>query len=290
MQRDFQRPLVAMAAIVLLSLSTGSVIGQSWSNSSATELVRSANERAEVRYRQASQHWKHKLSVAGSEQRFRQMARDIIAFDEKVTQGFELFEGKSTTRDRMRASFRKRILDERRLIQEMEASFVDLQRGLIQESVQLYIGAGVQRSLANSAFRTYGVDTKPWQAAFDPLLTKAKTLSEQDWIRAAGVQVGSYYGGDGLADAARSSGLWAPKKNSWLDLATQVVADMVVEEALEQVTDPSQEFAARLRKHYVAAQQELLEGKQGLLTAMRRITDLHQQTRNKHFALVKGGR
>ena len=268
----------------------GEVCGQSKSPTPAV-MVKTANGKADAKLKALSNSWQQKLSQYGTQARFRLMAKDIIGFDEKVAQGFEFVDGKSKVVDRMRASFRKRIVDERTLAAEMQQSFAKFQKGLIGDSTELYVKAGVSRGVASSIYPEYGVDYRPWLIAFDPILKKAETLSKQDWVRAGGVQAASYFGGEGLADAARETGLWAPKKGSWLDIATGIVADMVVEEALDQITDPSDEFAKQLRTRFAVAQNELLYGKQGLIRAAKRVAELHKQTRLKHFApVLKGGR
>lgn len=280
-----------MVAIVLSGLTTGPVLGQEGQGNSVEALVKAANVKAEARYKKAARLWNEKLTTVGTKARFRRMAKDIIAFEEKIAQGVELFEGKSTLLDRMRFSFRKRILDERKLIQQIKHGFASYQQELIEESIELYVKAGLDRRVAASVFQPLTLQTKQWDSAFDPVLVKAKVLAEQDWVRAGGVQVGSYFGGEGLADAARQSGLWAPKKDSFWDLATQLVADIVVEEALEEITDPSEDFAAKLRTKYVVAQKELLESKSGLLPALRKLTSIHQHTRSRHLVgPTKGGR
>ncbi|MCA9213981.1 MAG: hypothetical protein KDB27_13005 [Planctomycetales bacterium] len=245
--------------------------------------ARNANQNAEARYKNYAAFWHRTMADAGSKSRLRRMAQEVASFDEKVAQGFDLFESGSTPpNERMRVSFRRHVVDERELAQMMVGSFVKFQEELIKESIDLYVKAGVDRDTATALFQARGIDGTPWLDDFSPLIAKAKSLAREDWWRVGAITVGS-----GIAvDQAMQT-----EEPTWRSFFASLITQAAVETALEYATDPSDRFAESLSGEFDRATASLLTGNHGLLTAMRRLTDEHLKIRNRHFGVIsKGGK
>ena len=81
-----------------------------------------------------------------------------------------------------------------------------------------------------------------------------------------------------------------------IERAARHLLDVVEEKTSSSTSTTTEEyntdeFAKQLRPKFLAAQRELMEGKNGLLTSARLLADIHIKTRNYHFSsLIKGGK
>lgn len=286
---------VSKALLLRLVLVTGSSLSATaQADDRVTGLaaaVKQANADAESRYKQSVREWRHKFGNLGSKQRLRRMGQDLASFDEKLAQGVDLFRTTGARNDRILLSFRKRLFDEHELFRSMQKAFNELQQELATESTALYVQKGISRVDAATTIPLYRISSNPWNDAFVPLLNDARSMAKEDWLRYGAVTVGSTAAAKLLTDAARESGAWDSPQNSLESLLGGLLAEMVIETVADELSDPVDYFADRLGKHFAAAEKQLLDGRNGLLSAMRKITSLHQQTRLQHLTVnEKGGK
>ncbi|MEZ6121197.1 MAG: hypothetical protein R3C28_32160 [Pirellulaceae bacterium] len=286
-----QHVMVALLALVVSMGGVGSAHAQKTQAAGQDALaakVKAVNQAAESRYQTAAKEWQNYLSQLGSVSHFQKMAKEVASFDEKLAQGSDLLSG-TTPNDRMRAAFRKHVLNEQTLRKDMVTFFDQFQEGLIKESVELYVAAGVDRKVAEDLFPRYRVDDTSWPRAFDSLIAKAKQLAQEDWWRTGLVTISSSLLADNVVEAGRQTGLWQHERGSWMDFLGGLIADYATEAALDYVTDPTDQFAEELQSRFRSAQTSLLNGKEGLLATLRKLTDLHLEVRNHHFSFVLKG-
>lgn len=251
--------------------------------------VESANELAKARLGMAVKQWRARIASLKSKERLLKMGREIASIEEKIGQGLGLLDSSGHHTDRMRDSFRRHIVNEQELANEMTSAFNQMQKELMTESIALYVKVGVDRKVAGQAYRQYKVDSRPWQSAFDPLIAKARSMAKEDWFRLGMVTVAADTVSDGVSYARKQSGIHQPKEGGFWDFLIDAVTALAVEVAIDHVTDPSEAFAKKLEMSFAHAEQELLDGKNGLLTAMRTLTEIHQQGRLQHLGLAKKG-
>ncbi|MEZ6129199.1 MAG: ISKra4 family transposase [Planctomycetaceae bacterium] len=285
--RTERRLMAALCCLALLLIQADWACAQSGpdNNDSLAMEVRQANQRADARLQEAVKEWRYKLSMLRNRDRLRSMARDIASAEEKLAQGVELFDSSTTQkRDRMLEAFRRRIVDERTLINDMVNAFGELQTELQKESLALYTQAGVAREVYDRILPLYRVDTAVWETAFQPLLTKARTLSQEDWWR-----VGTVAAGSAIAAHAQYSRK-DDKPQSFGDLLGSLVTELVAEAIVNEVMDPLDDFTSRLNVEFLSAEKVLLEGEKGLVTFMRLLTQLHQAARTQHLLPSMGAK
>ncbi|MCA9037897.1 MAG: hypothetical protein KDA91_22370 [Planctomycetaceae bacterium] len=282
-----QRLVAAICCLSVLCVWMGGVCAQSVQDNanSLTMEVRQANQRADARLQEAVKEWRYRISMLRNRDRLRSMARDIASAEEKLAQGVELFDSSSTQKqDRMLEAFRRRIVDERELIRDMVGAFGELQSELQKDSLALYTQAGVERKVYDAILPTFRVDTTTWETAFQPLLRKARTLSQEDWWR-----VGTVAAGSAIAAHAQYS-RQDDTPQTFGDLLGSLITELVAEAIVNEVMDPLDDFTSRLNVEFLSAEKVLLEGEQGLVTIMRLLTQLHQTARTQHLVLEAGGR
>ena len=294
MQRH-RKQHVSKALLVCLVLVTGAGLSATAQASdrvtSLAAAVKQANADAESRYKQSVREWRHKFGNLGSQQRLRRMGQDVASFDEKLAQGVDLFRTSGTRKDRILLSFRKRLFDEHELFRSMQQAFNELQQDLATESTALYVQDGIGRIDAAGIIPRYRINSAPWNDAFVPLLNDARSMAKEDWLRYGAVTVGSTAAAKLLTDAARDSGAWDSPQNSLESFFGGLLAEMVIETVADELSDPVDYFADRIGRRFAAAEKQLLDGPNGLLSAMRKITSLHQQTRLRHLTPdEKGGK
>lgn len=288
MQRTQMSAVVFVAVLgAVLSLANASpAVAQETATPPPDWGVRIAelNEKAEFRLQETARVWRGKFAAIGRKDRFHGMVSHAISIEGKLTQGVDLLT--SQRADRMREYLRQQVVDERQLARSMAQAFADLQQELLQESIALYVQAGVKRDTAAKVYPTWMVDQTPWLRAFDPLLNRAKSMANQDWIRFGAITVGSSIASDLVRDAGREAGIYQPP-NRFADFLGGLVIEMAVEAAADAITDPTEGYATKLQADFQAAQRQVLEGPNGLLACLRKVTSLHQQTRLHHFGLLK---
>ena len=173
----------------------------------------------------------------------------------------------------------------------MADAFAAYQTELLDATIKLYGNTGIGRAATEKAFPPVKFDPAPLERAFDPVVKKAQALSTEDWFRFAAVNVGSAIVADGIEQVGRSTGGWKTENGSVGDFLLSLFTQIAVETVIDSVTDPTEQFAKQLQTSMATAERELLDGPNGLLTAMRNVTTLHQQSRLKHHGLVlKGGK
>ena len=257
-----------------------------------SQQVEKANAAAETRFQSVAGTWRQRVADLRRTDRLKRVASDAVGFDEKLAQGFDLFETPGGRVDRMRVSIRKHVIDERVLAKSMEDAFVAYQKELLDATVALYGNTGISsRTATLNAFQPAKFDPDPLERAFDPVVRKANSLSSEDWFRFAAVNAGSAIVADGIEQVGRSAGVWNTENGSLSDFFVGLITQIAVEAVIDTVTDPTEQFAKELQTSMATAERELLDGPKGLITAMRNVTTLHQQSRLKHHGLVqKGGK
>ena len=256
-----------------------------------SQQVEKANAATEARFEFVARTWRQHVADLRSLGRLKRVASDAAGFDEKLAQGFSLFDGTSTQVDRMRVSLRKHVVDERELAKSMADAFAAYQKELLEATVTLYGNTGISRTAAQKAFPAVKFDPAPLERAFDPVVNKAQSLGTEDWFRFAAVNAGSAVVADGIEQVGRKTGAWNTEDGSLSDFFATLVTQIAVEAVIDAVTDPTERFAKELQTSMATAERALLDGPTGLLTAMRNMTTLHQQSRLKHHGLVqKGGK
>lgn len=256
-----------------------------------SKLIEQANVATETRFRFVADSWRNHVADFKRVERLRRVASSTIDFEEKFSQAIGFLDSTGGGADRMRESIRTHITDERVLAKAMADAFVSYQKELLDATVALYGRTGIDRATAIKAFPPARIDPAPLERAFDPVVRKAQSLSTEDWFRFAAVNVGSDVVADGFEEFGRHIGIWKVEDGGVRDFFAGLLTQVMVEAAIDQATDPTEQFAKELQSSMVTTERELLDGPCGLLTAMRNITTLHQQSRLKHHGLVqKGGK
>lgn len=282
MQRFMMCVVLVVPGMIAGTGSANEAVAQTVvSPSSRAGQVAAANDKAEARLQDAAKRWRAKFAAIGQRQRFRAMISRAISLEEKLGQGGDLFT--KQREDRIRGYLRTQVVDERELVQAMAREFANLQQQLQAESLALYLQAGVDRKTAEKIFPGYHVETRPWIQAFDPLLARARSMARDDMWRFGAIAVGSSIVSDGLRDAGRQAGVYKAEKGSFADFLTGLAIELAAEAIADEVTDPTDAYATQLQASFLAAQRQVLEGPSGLLSCLRKITDLHQHTRRQHF-------
>lgn len=282
---------VAVAFCVVAGVSTVALGDDGRPTRSIKQVCEKANAAAEIRYQRVCQEWRLKVADLRRLDRLKRVASDAAGFDEKIAQGFSFFETSSSQVDRMRVSMRKNVVDERVFAQSMADAFAGYQKELITESIAIYVESGIDGEAARSSFRATQIATAAFERAFDSVVAKAKSLATEDWFRFGLVNVGSDIVADGLETVGRENGIWNTEEGSVGDFLAGLLTQVVVEAAIDTLTDPSDQFAKELQQCMANMERELLDGPSGLLTMMRQITTLHQQARLQQFGLAtKGGK
>lgn len=256
-----------------------------------SQLVEQANAATETRFRFVADSWRNHVADFKRVERLRRVASSTIDLEEKFSQAIGFFDSTGGGADRMRESIRTHITDERVLAKAMADAFVSYQKELLDATVALYARTGINRATAIKAFPPAKIDPAPLERAFDPVVRKAESLSTEDWFRFAAVNAGSAIVADGIEQVGRSTGGWNTEDGTVSDFLLGLFTQIAVEAVIDTVTDPTEQFAKELQTSMANAERELLDGPNGLLTAMRDVTTLHQQSRLKHHGLVqKGGK
>ncbi|MEZ6033202.1 MAG: hypothetical protein R3C17_08930 [Planctomycetaceae bacterium] len=256
-----------------------------------SKLVEQANVATETRFRFVADSWRNHVADLKRVERLRRVASSAIDFEEKFSQAIGFFDSSGGSADRMRASIRKHVADERVLAKSMADAFASYQTELLDATVVLYGRTGINRATAIKAFPAAKLDPAPLERAFDPVVKKAQALGTEDWFRFAAVNAGSAIVADGIEQVGRSKGSWKTENGGVADFFLGLITQIAVEAVIDTVTDPTEQFAKQLQTSMATAERELLDGPNGLLTAMRNVTTLHQQSRLKHHGLVqKGGK
>ena len=248
-----------------------------------------ANAATEARFQTVVSSWRQHVTDLRSLTRLKRVAADAVAFEEKVAQGFDLFETPTGRVDRMRQSFRKHVADERVLAKTMSEAFSAWQQELMTETITLYGNAGISKSAAQSGYPARKLDPAQLERAFDPVVRKANDMASEDWFRFALVNAGSTLVAEGIEEIGRNTGTWNAEEGSFGDFLAGLIFEMAADVALDTVTDPTEQFATELQTSMVAAERSLLDGPSGLITAMRNLATVHQQGRLKHLGLTQNG-
>ena len=135
-----------------------------------------ANSAAESRFQFIADSWRQHVADLRRLDRLRRVASDAAGFDEKISQGLDLFETPGGRVDRMRASIRKHVVDERVLAKSMADAFAAYQKELLDATVALYGNTGIGRATAQKAISPAKFDPAPLERAFDPVVIKVKSI------------------------------------------------------------------------------------------------------------------
>lgn len=279
--------VVVCGLVTVLSASDGFAQKLSEENQLVSQ-VKKANAAALARCQSAVLAGRKHVINSGSKERFRKLATVLISGDHKLNVAADYVQSKKAP-DRILLAFRQNVFDERNLAQGLAAQFERLQSQLMEETRQLYARAGISKAIVDKAFPLYGVDTRPWTHALNPVLAEARQAASKDWERFAGVAIGSVAISEGITGLAQELGLWEPEsglESFFVKAATEFVA----ETALDEVTNPTTEVTEQLQRRYLAAQRQIIDGQSGFAVACKFITDIHVLARCKHLGVsVKGG-
>lgn len=251
--------------------------------------LKAANEQATARLQKVERHWQTQLRTLGSVQRLQKMARELASLEEKLSRGASWIRSQSTTKDRIRQMFHRYVLNETELMSVLRTEFAAFEQQLMNETAKLYVRAGLTREIAEKAIGRYRVSDKGWNEAFQPLLKKADSLATRDFFRLVAISAGSSVIGDALMEAGHDAGMIRAEKGSWSYLIGNLVTQAVVETVIEEVTDPTEDFAKQLAPLFTRGQQELLSGPNGFLRQVSALTNLHIKARNLHLNTLKKG-
>lgn len=251
--------------------------------------LKAANEQATARLQKVERHWQTQLRTLGSVQRLQKMARELASLEEKLSRGASWIRSQSTTKDRIRHMFHRYVVNETELMSVLRTEFAAFEQQLMNETAKLYVQAGLTREIAEKAIGRYRVSDKGWNEAFQPLLKKADSLATRDFFRLVAISAGSSVIGDALMEAGHDTGMIRAEKGSWSYLIGNLVTQAVVETVIEEVTDPTEDFAKQLAPLFTRGQQELLSGPNGFLRQVSALTNLHIKARNLHLNTLKKG-
>ncbi|TWT35216.1 hypothetical protein KOR34_01040 [Posidoniimonas corsicana] len=269
-----------VAAVMLTAATAGATAHAQQTAATLPAKVAAANKASGARLEERSAAWRRRLASHGSTANLTAFGSAIASEQEKLTQGMELLAGPSGGRSRLDQLLAQLVVDDQVLQRDMLAEFHAFQEELIAESVRLYVAAGLDRKSTVNLFAYYRFKYAPPSGAFGPLLRKAGTLSQVDCLRTGVI----WYGSHQLAKQ-----LLPPEDDhTWTGFLGRLVADFAMSDAATELTDPGRLFAEQLEPEFKRAERELLTGDDGILTALRRVTDWHIATRNKQLLHHQG--
>jgi hypothetical protein len=255
------------------------------------ELCAKANAAEEARYQHVANAWRQTVMDLRSLKRLKLVAADAAGIWEKMGQGADFIGSPGSRNDRMRDSLRRHVVDERTLAKALADEFVAYQSLLNKETIELLGKCGIAREEVAKAIPLRQFQALPLERAFDGVVRKAHSLASQDWFRFGLVNVGSEIVAQGIEQIGRSRGVFNAEEGSFGDFLTGLVTQIAVGAIADELTDPTDKFAEELQRSMVAAEQDLLDSPFGLLTALRSMSNHHQQTRMKLLGLsVNGGK
>lgn len=279
--------VVVCGLVTMLSAADASAQKLSEQNPLVSQ-VKKANAAALARYQSAVVSGREFVINSGSKQRLQKLATVLVSGNHKLNVAADYVQSKKAP-DRIWMAFRQNVFDERNLAQGLTAQFERLQSQLMDETRQLYSRAGISKAIVDKAFPLYGVDTRPWTNALNPVLAEARQAASKDWERFAGVAIGSIAISEGITGLAQEMGLWEPEsglESFFVKAATELIADA----ALDEITDPTTEVTKKLQQRYLTAQRQIIDSQAGFAAACRFITDIHVKARCKHLGVsAKGG-
>lgn len=218
-------------------------------------------------------------------ERFKKLAEEIVSFAEKLQQGQDLLNSSDRSGGRIQQLQRRLVYDDSTLGQELRTQFMKLQAQLIEETLLLCRTAGISDQQINQTFRVWVTKENAWEGTYDTLIRRAVSISQSDWMREVLEWIGSDIGGDAIEEVARGVGLWNHEEGSWADLIGGFVADLVVEQVINEVTDPIGEIASTLQQEFRSCTTALMDGRNGFGDACREMTRHHLEGRRKVLGL-----
>jgi uncharacterized protein YdbL (DUF1318 family) len=293
MMNKFIWRTVFAAALIVFAGAACSVASADEKVGSGTvrELCSKANAAEEARYQHVANAWRQTVKELGALNRLKLVAADAAGIWEKMGQGADFIGSPGGRNDRMRDSLRRHVVDERTLAKALADEFVAYQSLLNKETIELLVKCGIDREAVAKAIPLRQFQALPLERAFDGVVRKAHSLASQDWFRFGLVNVGSELAANGIEQIGRSRGVFNLEEGSFGDFLTGLVTQVAVGAIADQLTDPTDKFVKELQTTMVAAEQDLLDSPFGLLTALRSMSNHHQQTRMKLLGLsVNGGK
>ena len=267
--------LWALAALAVALTPLAALAAEPKPSVTREQLVTKVNASADARLAAASTSWRNDFSTYGSHTRLEKLGTALASIGEKFAQGQDAFSKNASPLARMRKLFGEHVVDIAQLELAMQLSFDKFEEQLVGESIEVYVGAGIDRRAAEAFFAHYRYSYTPPADAFDPLLKKAHSLAQSDWFRSGATFMGSGL----LADELYGR----PEQNTWADQFARFVLQTAVDAVLEEVTDPSERFAKELAEEFDRAESQLLDGPNGVLEGMKKLVRFHQQVRREHL-------
>lgn len=277
-------PVVGLAAIVAISVAGSAVAQQqqSFTSKDAEKSLLQEGEKAAVTRCDAAVAAQRKhLASVGSRTSFKKFAASVIDWEEKFAMGADALGTADGSAARMQNLFHKHILDESMFSKQLANAYMNLQRELIAETVELCRSYRVSRENLLKTLDVYKVKTGAWTSVFDYVPHRAAAMAKEDWFREILEFAGTDLAADVVEDTARGVGLWNHKEGSWGDALAGFATQLVVEAVVAEVTDPVGDVAKRLQADFEKCSKLVIDGKHGFREACVALTQHHIDCRRK---------
>jgi hypothetical protein len=271
----------SMLLLVLSCMGGGPLRAHRLSAREAAELARmvaSANQTSEAAFAERANAWRAHFQSARSSEQLGVFVEQLLGYEQKLYQGAELLQ-KQSDEQRVRALFRKYVLDDSQLVADMQATVEQYEQFLFEQDRPILAAAGVSAADWSRQLKASRPAVPKWNQALEPVVTQAVHEARQDVARFAATWVAGDYAGDGIKSLARSAGLDNTEEGSLADAFTGLVLDATAGLVIDKVMDPTDEIVARLSQRLIVAEKAILEGEEGLLTVLHQTRAAHESAR-----------
>jgi hypothetical protein len=266
------------AVILGVSLSqTGEDNGERHPTAETRTRILNANATSEAAYNEQVRIWRKRMEGYRSPQRLRGFVEELIGIEQKFRMGLSLVNSGASDEQRTRILFRKHVIDDGRLVSDMNAAVASYQTHLFKKDLDLIKAAGGTSDQWLNAMTSAKSCPSSWHFKMWPVFMRAVEESRNDAVKFLATTAAADAVGDRIKKSARQSGWDTTKEGSWSDALTGLLVDASAGLLIDQATDGTEKIMSRLSSEMLQAEHELLDGPDGLFAILRSVTETHQK-------------
>lgn len=250
--------------------------------------MKSAEQKARTMLKKLVADEDQYLKGCGAPGSFKRMAEAMVAAAEKFEQAADLINGYDGRASRVRGLFEKHVTSQKTIQQRLKKAFDDLQAQLVEDTVKLCMQHKVPLATIEQ-IKLWSLKPDAFSDSYRPLILYGAQVAQSDWFRTGASFVASSAATGVAKSAARDAGLWNHEEGSLMDLLLTTVVETAAHAVAEEISNPTPEIAASLKKGFGQVTQSLLYGKNGFHDTCSRIMQYHLDVRQKLISGVKGG-
>jgi hypothetical protein len=240
------------------------------------EAVRLANEAAGIELDQRMAQCKSYLQTWVGRDGIGEFVEEMTSFTQKFYQVVNSLGGQSGEK-RLQEAFRDFVLDDAELSRFVDATVDGYEAFLDEQDREILRTAGIMETdiLVDLARPTL----PNCRRMVDPIIRMASGAARDDIGRAGFAWVSGAVAGYAANRAARATGLNDFEEGSWSDLAAQTGISLGAEEAIDQMTDPTERLIAIFTREVAMMGYTLFFGDQGLGSTLNYLKEEHERAR-----------